>query len=349
MRLKALLIPLLLVFAAAAPACAQTCQGRDLIQALPPARLDALQAASRKVPFHQGLFWRASKGDSRILLLGTYHFDDPRHGATLAQFGPELARADALLVEAGPVEEAALAQAMTSDPALIMDADGPTLPERMTAPDWQALSAAMEARGMPAVITSRLRPWYVSVMLGISPCMIRAMKETGDAGGLDHRLIRAAEAADVPVRALEPWDTVFKLFGDMTPAEEIDMLRAAMPAAEYADDYAVTLTDAYFSGESWLIWEFGRFDAYDRSGMSRAEVDEQMRLAQEKLMDRRNESWVPVIESAARAAAARDKGIVVGFGALHLPGGKGVLSLLGQRGWTISPVEPLGGGTGDDG
>lgn len=339
MRLFRILGLVVLALGLGQPAAAQDCKGRNLLADLPPAQLAELRAASRAVPYHQGLFWRATKGAQQVTLIGTYHFDDPRHGNAMARFGADIDAAGALLVEAGPAEEERLSDAMRKDPALIVDANGPTLPERMPAEDWRALIAAMEARGMPAVVTSRLRPWYVSVMLGISPCMIEATKRKGDTGGLDHQLIARAERADVPILALEPWDTVFSLFADMTPEEEIDMIRAAMPAAEYADDYAVTLAEAYFSGESWLIWEFGRQDAYANSGLGRAEVDQQMRFAQDKLMDGRNRSWIAPIEKAAAQAAGQGKGIVVGFGALHLPGRDGVLSLLQQRGWTIQRID----------
>ncbi|CAM3025539.1 hypothetical protein SAMN04488021_10385 [Paracoccus aminovorans] len=338
MSLRRHLAALVTAMALALPAAAQDCAGRNLFDAMPPARLAELRGATEDIPNHKGLFWQAEKDGRRVLLLGTYHFADPRHDLTMARFGPEIDRASALLVEAGPEEEAKLAEAMTADPTLILDATGPTLPERLDAQEWKALSQALDERGLPAVIASRLRPWYVAVMLGISPCMKRIVETRGDAGGLDHLLIARAQAAQVPVRALEPWDTVFSLFEGMSAEEEEDMIRAAMPAAQYADDYATTLADAYFAGDSWMIWEFGRFDAYDNSGLTRAQVDAQMRLAQEKLMDQRNESWIEPIEKAAGQAAGEGKAVVAGFGALHLPGRHGVLRLLEQRGWTISPV-----------
>lgn len=343
-RLRRLISGLLLGLTLALPAAAQECTGQNLFKTMPPARLAELRAATDGIPYHKGLFWRAQKGDQRILLLGTYHFADPRHDRSMARFGPELDRAAALLVEAGPKEEAKLAEAMAANPALIVDPTGPTLPERLDDAEWQALSRALQERGLPAVVASRLRPWYVAMMLGISPCMRRMVAARGDAGGLDHLLIARAEAASVPVRALEPWDTVLTLFDGMTAGEEEDMIRAAMPGAAYADDYTTTLTDAYFAGDSWMIWEFGRFDAYDNSGLSRAEVDRQMQLAQEKLMDRRNESWIAPLEDAAAKAAGQGKGVVAGFGALHLPGRRGVLALLQDRGWQISPVAMEGSG-----
>ena len=334
------------VLPTALPAAAQECAGQNLFEAMPPAQLAELRAATEAVPYHRGLFWRAEKGGMRVTLIGTYHFADPRHDLAMARFGPEIDRAGALLVEAGPEDEAKLAKALQDDPALIVNASGPTLPERLTPEEWRTLSVALEQRGLPDVVAAKLRPWYVAVMLGISPCMMRIVEERGDAGGLDHLLIEKARAADVPVRALEPWDTVLTLFTGMSLSEEEDMIRTAMPAAEYADDYAVTLSDAYFAGESWLMWEFGRFDAYANSGLGRTQVDQQMQLAQDRLMDRRNEGWIAPIENAAAEAGVQGKAIVVGFGALHLPGEHGVLRLLERAGWTISPINVEGIGNG---
>lgn len=322
---------------AAHAAVAAECTGDNLIDALSVEERAELDAAIAGVPHARGLQWEATKGAARILMIGTYHFNDPRHDATIAALRPQIANADALLVEAGPAEEERLSAALAADPTLMVNTDSPTLPERLSPEEWERLSQALAERGMPAVMSAKLRPWYAATMLGFSPCMLEQVAETGEAGGLDQRLIEAAESEGVPVRALEPWDTLFTLFAGMSPAEELDMIRAALPAADHADDYAVTLADAYFAGESWLIWEFGRLDAYRTSGLDRAAVDAQVALMRENLMDRRNRAWIAPLTGAAEAAAGRGKGIVAAFGALHLPGAEGVLSLLEREGWTVSP------------
>lgn len=319
----------------AMPAAAQDCVGRNLIEELPADARAELDQAVAQVPFRNGLLWRATKGDQRITMVGTYHFQDPRHDAMMQRLQGAFADAALVLVEAGPEEEAQLTEALMADPSLTVTTDGPTLPERLSAEEWQDLSAAMAERGTPAVVTAKLKPWYVSMMLSISPCMLADIGK----GGLDDLLIGRAEALDLPVRALEPWDTVFGLFADLTPEQEEDMLRAAMPAAEYADDYTVTLTDAYFAGDVWALWEFGRVDAYQNSGLTREEVDEQFTLAQTKLMDERNQSWIAPLEQAAAEAAAEGGGVLAGFGALHLPGQQGVLNLLEQNGWVIERLD----------
>ncbi|MBK4214661.1 TraB/GumN family protein [Paracoccus caeni] len=315
------------------------CSGTNLFADMPEDLRSELTEAATSVPNPEGILWRATKGDQDILMIGTYHFPDPRHRAMLDRVAPEIADAAALLVEAGPEEEAKLTRALSEDPSLMVDATGPTLPERLDPAEWAKLAEAMSDRGLPAVVTSKLRPWYVAMMLSISPCMMSQIQGETEDHGLDHLLVKAAEDKGIAVKALEPWNTVFTIFADLTVEQELDMIRASLPLAAHADDYAVTLGDAYFDGDIWLIWEFGRFDAYRSSGLSRDKVDEQMDLAQEQLMDKRNQSWIAPLTDAAQQAAADGKGIVAGFGALHLPGEQGVLRLLEKDGWTVERLD----------
>lgn len=317
--------------AAQAPVCA----GTDLLAGLAPERRAQIADAVAATPYARGIRYRATRGASVIEIIGTYHFPDPRHDPLVAEMRPLIERAGALLVEAGPEEEGRLARALAEDPALMVDPTGPTLPERMGAEEWAELGAAMADRGLPAMMVARLRPWYVAMMLGLSPCMIQSARAAGVDSGLDHRLMRIAADSGTPVVALEPWDTVFRVFRDLTPDEELDMIRAALPAARLADDYAATTLEAYFRGDIWSVWEFGRLDAYDSSGLPRAAVDRQMQLAEQRLMVERNRSWIGPLTRAADTAAARGKPVVAAFGALHLPGETGVLRLLEAEGWTI--------------
>ena len=320
-------------------AWATECVGTNLFETMTDERRAEIDAAVEGVPFAKGILWEATKGDQHITLIGTYHFSDPRHDSMLARVQPDFDRAAALYVEAGPEEQKRLTEALAADPNLMVNPDGPTLPERLSDKEWQQLSDAMTERGSPAIITSKLRPWYVAMMLGISPCMINQMATGTQMEGLDQMLMGKAEEMDLPIKPLEPWDTVFTLFADMTPEQEVDMLRAALPTAAHADDYGITLSDAYFRGDIWAIWEFGRFDAYDNSDLSHEAIDEQMELAQAQLMDKRNQSWIAPLTKGAKDAAAEGKGIVAGFGALHLPGEQGVLQLLQDDGWSIRRLD----------
>ena len=326
-RLLALLVAL--VSFLAAPVLAQ-CAGQNLFQQMPPDKLAALTAAADAVPFPRGNYWRATKGDATVTLIGTYHFDDPRHDPTLATITPVIQSASTVLVEAGPEEEKALKDLIARDPGKMMIMDGPTLLEQLPPEVWTQLSQALSQRGIPGFMAAKLQPWYVAVLLSVPPC---AMAQMQDPKGLDGLVIDTAEAAGVPVRGMEPFDTVFKIFGDMTQAEMVAMIQSTLAVEPQAEDYSATLADSYFAGESRIIWEYMRDVSYAMPGYTRAQVDAEFARMEQLLMVSRNQAWIPVITKAAA-----DGPVFAAFGALHLSGEYGVLNLLQNEGFTLEQL-----------
>lgn len=313
-----------------APAAHAECKGQNLIAHLSPDAQAALRSQAAEYPYGSGNYWQATRGDQVIHLIGTYHMDDPRHAATLAALTPALDTASILLVEAGPKEEAALKSHMAAHPEILVNTDGPTLPEVLSPADWAALSAAMTARGVPAFMAAKFRPWYISVMLGIPPC---AVADAATARGLDGMLQDAAAKQGIPVQALEPYDTIFGIFDQMTLQDQLDMITTALATEDQSDDMAATLADTYFDQESRLLWEFSRLQALDQPGYTPEQVDSDFAEMEKALMSDRNQAWIPVIEAAAAKGP-----VFAGFGALHLSGEKGVLNLLAKDGYTITQM-----------
>ena len=313
----------------AAPVTAE-CNGQNLFSDMPADRLAEIRAAVDAVPFPSGNYWRATRGDEVITLIGTYHFDDPRHAPTLDAITPEIAAATTVLVEAGPEEEKKLLDLIARDPSTIMITEGPTLIERLSPDLWEGLSNALSLRGIPGFMAAKMQPWYAVVTLSVPPC---AMAQMVDPKGLDGLVIDTAKAAGVPVRGLEPFDTVFTLFGAMTEEEFESMLSSTLAIEDQAEDYSATLADSYFAGESRLIWEFLRFVSYDMPGYTREQVDVEYARMEEMLMYSRNRSWIPVLTEAATQGP-----VFAAFGALHLSGTDGVLNLLQAEGFTLTAL-----------
>ena len=321
---------LLLLFAA--PLHAE-CTGRNLIDALPAEQRAALVAAADAVPFARGNLWRATKDGATVTLVGTYHLDDPRHDETIAVLYDLLLVSSALLVEAGPAEEAALKAHVAQNPSALINTSGPTLPEALSQADWLRLSDALRARGIPPFIAAKMQPWYLSTMLSIPACQFG---DLADLNGLDRRLIALAEDWGVPVTALEPFDTLFSIFDSFSPAEQRDLLIQSLDIAASEDALAVTLADAYFSGQSRLIWEFSKLQTQTLSQLSREDTEAEFAKVETVMITNRNRNWIAPIEAAAAAAEGP---LIVAFGALHLSGDAGVLNLLAQGGWTVSPLK----------
>jgi uncharacterized protein len=312
-----------------APVTAE-CNGRNLFEGMAADRVAAIEAAANAVPYPTGNYWRATRGDEVITLIGTYHFDDPRHFPTLDVITPEITTATAVLVEAGPDEQKQLLDLIARDPSKIMITDGPTLIEQLPPDLWAGLSEALALRGVPGFMAAKFQPWYAMVLLAVPPC---AMDRMADPKGLDGLVIDTAKAAGVPVRGLEPFDTVFSIFDNMTKAEMVAMLQSTLAIEDRSEDYAETLADSYFAGQSRLIWEFMRFVTYDMPGHTRDQVDAEFARMEELLMNTRNRGWIPVLTEAAASGP-----VFAAFGALHLSGEAGVLNLLAAEGYTLTEL-----------
>lgn len=319
-------------FAMFATSAVAECAGTNLIDAMSATDQAQLRGSAQNVPHANGNFWRATKGDQMIHLMGTYHFDDPRHDATMAVLTPLIDAASVVLVEAGPDEEKALMQRMADDPTIML-IKGPTLLERMDPADWDVLAAAMTERGIPPFMAAKFQPWYVAMMLAIPPCDIGSLAAVG-MNGLDKRVMAAADAAETTIKALEPYDTVFRIFGQMTDAEQIAMIKSSMAFEDRMEDYSATLADAYFAQESRLIWEFTREQSYSMPGFTTEQVDAEFEKMEDVMMSGRNRSWIPVLEAAAAKGP-----VMAAFGALHLSGHDGVLVLLERNGWAVERLE----------
>lgn len=310
---------------------AASCAGQNLFDTMDPTRRAEIEAAADAVPFARGNFWRATRGDEVITLAGTYHFDDPRHAANLAALTPAITGARTVLVEAGPEEEKALNRLISSDPSKMVITTGPTLPQQLPAEVWEPLSKAMSDRGIPAFMAAKFKPWYVLTLLSIPPCAMAGMAQKPK--GLDGAVIATAEAAGVPVKGLEPFDTLFTIFDSMTEAELTEMLVSSLAIEGVSEDYFTTLVDAYFTGESRAAWELMRFMSYDMPGYSRAQVDAEFARMEELVASSRNRAWIPVLTKAAAEGP-----VFAAFGALHLSGDDGVLNLLKKEGFTVEPL-----------
>lgn len=323
-----MLRPLILLAALVWPVAGHAqCDGRNLIAALPASEQAALRETAGAVPYPEGNLWRATRGTRTVHIIGTYHFEDARHADTLATVAPLIASATTLLVEAGPAEEAALNERIAREPGVMTITDGPTLPELLPEDEWQALSAAMSARGIPGFMSAKIQPWFLSMMLGIAPC---DMEIAATGRGLDQLLMDEATANEVPIKALEPYDTLFSLFEGLSQAEQLSMIRSALAMEPQAADMSITLADTYFAQQSRLIWEFMFKLMIDQPGADPDQVARDMQIMEAALMDDRNQAWIPVIEAAAAKGP-----VVAAFGALHLSGEQGVLNLLAAQGYAL--------------
>lgn len=281
------------------------------------------------MPFGRGTQWTLTRGDKTLTLVGTIHIHDARLSEVINGLRGTIETADLILLEATPEGEAQLQTTLQSDPTALFT-QGATLPERLDGDTWLRLMAAANARGLPAPITAKMQPWYLSIILALPPCVLT---ETAQGKrGLDHLIMQSAIKADVPMQALEPYDTLIKIMQSGTADEQLDMLKLAIVDETTQTDMLGAMRELYFSQDIGSVIGLSRIAATHTPGLDSQTAATLVREAEEQILTKRNAAWMPAI---TQASTEHDT-VLVAVGAAHLVGNDGLLALLEAQGWTIN-------------
>lgn len=313
----------------ALPASA-ACSGESYLDRMTAGQQMQLSAAVADMPYAEGLIWTATKDSAAITVVGTMHIYDARLKDLRTKLAKTITGADLVMLEATPEEEAKLQNLITTDPGRLFIVDGPTLPELVDEETWQLIASAASERGIPSFMAAKMQPWYLSLTLAVPSCAMSDMMQ--GVRGLDHMIMQDAEAAGVPMQAVEPYTTLFDLFEEDSFDEQIDMLRASMLVPDLQEQMFVAMLDRYFAEDIGRLWEMSRIAMSDVPDLDPVEANAMFDEMEDALLKTRNRNWIPVITEASET----HDNILLAVGAGHLIGNEGVLRLLENEGWTIT-------------
>jgi len=209
--------------------------------------------------------------------------------------------------------------------------DGRTLDSILGAETFDTLAEALAGMGLPRFAAQRLRPWAAYLMLNFP----QASLDPGavPAPVLDQTIERLAREQGARLVALETVEEQVEVFAGMDEADMVRMLERVIAVGAragelgaYLDGYFEAVTELYLAGDIGGILEAWR---------TQLPGDDEALIARliDRLISRRNRTMVE------RMAALLDEGAAfVAVGAAHLPGEHGVINLLNEAGYTVSPV-----------
>jgi len=266
--------------------------------------------------FEQGLLWRIEgKGAAASHVFGTIHLADPRVTRLPDAVAREFGQARSLTIEASLDSSNLLALANR-----MLFTDGRDLPGVAGVELFGKTAALGAGLGLPEPALRMFKPWAVAVLLSVP--------QQDPAGVLDYVLARMAVEQGKPVLELESLDEQISVFEGMSEGDQVALLRHSVDEYERLPQVMSRLVEAYLARD---LAGMGRIS--EESGGRSEEAKRLNEVFSRRLIYDRN------VRMAERMEARLGDGrAFIAVGALHLYGGRGVLSLLERRGWRVTRV-----------
>ena len=263
---------------------------------------------------NRGLLWEVTQaGIPASYLFGTIHSEDPEvvHLAAPVQKAFDASQAVVLevLLDMNAMMAASAAM-LLMDGRLLKDLVGESL--------FSRTATAMQARGMPVMMTEHMQPWAAAITLSMP------VPETGRV--LDVVLYEHAMQEGKQVHGLETIQEQLDVFATMPLANQVLLLEDAVEHYQQMDAIYAQLLSA------WKQRDLARLVAINEDALASGD----QRFAddfQQRLIVERNHLMVERMQPYLRQGKA-----FVAVGALHLPGDEGLLNLLEQRGYRVRAV-----------
>lgn len=274
--------------------------------------------AGEDLAYGRGLLWQIEKaGAQPSYLFGTMHSADEEVRDLPSPVAEAFAGASSLTLE---VVITPSVQARTAQSLLLMD--GRTLDQILGRELFERAVTAGRPYGLGPRQLMLFKPWAVMTFLSLPPDELK--RQAAGEMPLDQMLQIEAGRRGLALHGLEDADEQIALFNDLSESDQIAMLAAVIALSDQVDALFEELRSAYLARDTERILELAR--------AQQAGVDPGLvRTFTEQLVDRRNDLMVERMQE--RLA---EGGAFIAVGALHLPGERGILRQLEQRGYRVT-------------
>jgi len=309
---------------------AVVCEGVDLLEKLksenPDVYAEVLKEAA-EVKNSNANFWKIEKnGYPASYLFGTMHMADPKIATLKPEVETAVAASERLVIESVDALNPAAAQAaMAKLGHLTLLTDG-TLRELVKDDLEEKLEASLLQRGLPMQVADRLQPWLITTMISLPICEIQS-KQSG-AKVLDAVLVEFAKEKGKDVEGLETVEEQLSAMASLPQDYHVSALEETLANDGLANNMIETLKVLYLEDEMGIVLPLmKRMSPESYSGQGAAQF-------QKALIEKRNvvmaERVLPLLKSGKNFVAV---------GALHLQGDTGLVNLLQQEGFDVTPIQ----------
>lgn len=307
------------------------CSGVNLLTRLAssdPTRHGRILHAAASLENGQHLLWKVERaGLAPSYLFGTVHLTDTRVRDISQETRAALRSAKAVLLETSDIGPETTAAALVSAARTAVYTDGRTLDRFLTKEEFKKVQQTIDRAGVPAASARIYRPWMISMMLSASNCERRRIREGEPV--LDMALAQEARIHGIPITGLETAEEQILTLASVPEDQQLEMLRANLALIDETDNLMETMVQLYLERRIGAVWEL-QMALAEAAGIPASAFDGFRRTV---ILDRNVK-----MHETARSYFEKG-GAFMAVGALHLPGEDGLVALLRNAGYTVTPVE----------
>jgi len=310
---------------------AAQCHGNDLLAELEvraPEVHKQVLAEAAKIENSEAVLWKVEKeGVAPSYLFGTMHLSDARIATLSDKTKDAIKDSKVVALEVADLSENAVGAAMAKAAELVVYTDGRNLQSQLDEDEFKKVQSLVAKSGMPGEFAGMFRPWIVSMLLSLSDCERKQV--ASGAPVLDMRVAEEAQKNGLEVTGLETVESQLGALAAVPDDQQIQMLKVGLKYADRADDMMETLVQMYLKRRINAAMPFQIALAAEQGTPASAFDGFQKTL----LVDRN-----ATMRDAAKSLLEKGS-VFVAVGALHLPGQTGLVHLVREAGYTVTPVE----------
>jgi uncharacterized protein YbaP (TraB family) len=298
------------------------------MEAKDPGVRQRIDAAASRIANGNAVLWRVSRdGVKPSYLFGTIHLSDERVTNLPPMVVAKLEAANRVALEVADVSPQAFMSALGQIQDRLVFKDGRNLTTLLDPADLATAQSALATVGFPATVRPQLRPWFVTMMLAVTSCE-RTRLQAGRQP-LDLKIGEMARRRGVPVLGLETIRDQLLVMAGVPEADQIKVLQATLKSYARMGDALEAMLQRYLAREMHKVLpmqaEMLRAQGFDPAIMN---------SFQHALLTVRN----PRMRDAALPILAEGEAFIA-VGALHLIGETGLVALLRQSGYELTPAD----------
>ncbi len=195
-----------------------------------------------------------------------------------------------------------------------------TLSDLLTDEEYKMVEAHFNKMGVPFMFFERIKPMFLTIFASEDMFSGDGMSMDG-IKSYELELVDMAKARKIPVEGLETMEYQLSIFDSIPYSAQADMLVATIEADEELTEESMDSLIYYYKAQ-----DLTKLDELINADKTTAEY-------RTLLLDNRNKNWIPVM-----VELMQEKPMFIAVGAGHLAGEYGVIQLLKNAGFVVTPI-----------